>query len=168
MIDLANGMGGYFSFLGDSQAKITIVPGDARISLERELTKSGPANFDVLALDVFSSDSVPVHLVTKEAFAIYLQHLAPDGIIAANISNRNLDLVPVLWNLANYYHLEMALIPDDAGSPRAFPSSWVLMTRDPALLQKPEIAARCVSMAGYAAKILLWTDDFSNLFQILK
>ena len=90
-------MGDYFSFLSDSAAEIDIVLGDARISLERELAEGHSQNFDVLVLDTFSSDSIPVHLVTKEAFALYLEHLAPDGIIAAHITNLHLDLQPVFW-----------------------------------------------------------------------
>jgi len=165
VVDLAEGQGGYFSFLGDSSAQTTVVLGDARISLERETI---PQDFDVLVLDVFSSDSIPVHLVTKEAFAIYLRDLAPDGILAAHISNRHLDLLPVFWQLARYYNLKMAMIPTEGDGRRISPSNWVLMAPDPALLEIPALAQRAVSLQGYSTNIPLWTDDFSNLFQILK
>ena len=92
VVDLAAGGGDYFSFLSDSEAEIITVLGDARISLQRELDDGQSQNFDVLVLDTFSSDSIPVHLVTNEAFALYLAHLAPDGIIAAHITNLHLHL----------------------------------------------------------------------------
>ena len=168
MANLSKGTGGYFSYLTDGSAKSTIVLGDARISLERELAANGSNNFDFLVLDVFSSDSVPVHLLTKEAFDLYLKNLAPDGILAVNISNRYLNLVPVLWQQAKYYKLSMAIIPTESDGALGFPSIWALMTPDAALLQTPAISKRVISLDGYSTKIPLWTDDFSNLFQILK
>lgn len=168
MKELAEGQGGYFSFMKDSAAQTTIVLGDARISLERELAAGQRQNFDMLVLDTFSSDSIPVHLVTKEAFALYLQQLAPDGVLAAHISNRHLDLVPVFWQLSKFYHLSMALISTPGDNRMVFPSNWVFLARDPALLKIPAIAGRATPLDHYSTKIPLWTDDFSNLFQILK
>jgi len=84
---------------------------DARLPLQKILAAQGSNNFDILVMDVFSSDSVPVHLITKEAFDIYLKHLAPDGLLSANISSRYLDLIPVMWKDAQYYGLEMVVIP---------------------------------------------------------
>lgn len=168
MVELAKGRGGYFSFLEDTPAKTITVLGDARISLERELAESGSNQFDLLAMDAFSSDSVPVHLLTKEAFDIYLKHLAPDGILAVNISNRHIDLLPVLWQAAHYYSLNLAVISTEGDGELVFPSTWVLLTRDPTLLEIPAIAQRATPMDGYTTNIPLWTDDFSNLFQILK
>jgi hypothetical protein len=168
VISLAEGQGGYFSFVGDSRANVTMIPGDARVSLERELAEGHPQNFDVLTLDTFSSDSIPVHLVTKEAFALYLEHLAPDGIISAHISNRHLDLQPVFWQLAGYYDLSIRRVnyPGDANG--GYSSQWILLARDPALLEIPAIQERAVDLDGYSTDIKLWTDDYSNLFQILK
>ncbi len=168
VIDLAEGQGNYFSFLNDSQANITTVLGDARISLERELAEGEKQNFDVLVLDTFSSDSIPVHLVTKEAFALYLEHLAPDGIIAAHITNLHLDLQPVFWQLAKFYGLSMARINYEGDSNGGYASHWILLARDPALLDIPAIQNRAVDLDGYSTTIKLWTDDYSNLFQILK
>jgi spermidine synthase len=168
VVALAEGQGGYFSFVSDSPADVTMVTGDARISLERELAMSGPQNFDVLALDTFSSDSIPVHLVTQEAFALYLAHLAPDGIIATHISNRHLDLLPVFWQLAQHYGLSMARIEYPGDSNGGYSSDWILLTRDPALLEIPAIQERELDLTGYTTGIKLWTDDYSNLFQILK
>ncbi|MBI3161603.1 MAG: fused MFS/spermidine synthase [Chloroflexi bacterium] len=169
VIDLAKGEGGYFTFLTDSKAEIEIVPGDARISLERELAQGERQNFDVLVLDTFSSDSIPVHLVTQETFALYLQHLASNGVIAAHISNRHLDLQPVLFQLAQEFGLSLVKVDwffaTDYGG---FPSQWILMERNSSILEIPEIKSRADSFEGYTTDIRLWTDDYSNLFQILK
>ncbi len=168
VIDLAEGQGGYFSFLKDSPAQVTTVLGDARISLERELATKGPQNFDVLVLDTFSSDSIPVHLVTKEAFDLYLQHLAPNGVIAAHISNRYLDLKPVFWQLAQYYDLNLVSVDYPGDNNGGFQSEWLLLARDPALLEMPAIKDHATDLADYKTSVQLWTDDYSNLFQILK
>ncbi len=168
VVDLAEGQGGYFSFLKDSQAHITTVLGDARISLEHELADGQPQNFDVLVLDTFSSDSIPVHLVTKEAFDLYLKHLAPDGIIAAHISNRHLDLRPVFWQLAKYYDLHIVSVSYPGDNNGGYPTDWLLLARDPALLENLAIKTHSTDLSGYSTNLKLWTDDYSNLFQILK
>jgi spermidine synthase len=139
--------------------------------LEQELA-AGPRarqNFDVLALDAFSSDSIPVHLLTREAFEVYLQHLAPDGVIAAHISNRHVDLRPVLRQVAQTFELQAAIldIPASEAEPATFNSWWVLLTRNPTFLNQPAIAAQAQSFEGVPAT-RLWTDDYSNLVQMLK
>jgi len=170
IITLANGQGGYFSFLSDSQAAIDIISGDARISLEQEATAEPGNDFDILVLDTFSSDSIPVHLVTWEAFDIYLQNLAPDGLIAANISNTRLDLRPVFWQLAQYYDMEFAVIenPAENDSTGGLQSTWVLLSRDPGLLDLPALAARTTGDFNFRRDIRLWTDQYSNPFQLIK
>lgn len=168
VVELAEGQGGYFSFLSDSKADIEIILGDARVSLERELAEGQPQEFDVLVLDTFSSDAIPVHLVTKEAFALYLEHLVPGGIIAAHITNLHLDLQPVIWQLAQYYGLSMVRVNYEGNSNGGYASHWILLARDPALLEIPAIQERAVDLSGYSTNFKLWTDDYSNLFQILK
>ena len=168
VIDLAEGQADFFSFVKDSQADVKMVPGDARISLERELSEGNLQKFDVLVLDTFSSDSIPVHLVTREAFDLYLAHLASDGIIAAHITNLHLDLQPVFWQLAKYYNLSMVRVNYEGDSNGGYASHWILLARDPTLLETPAIRAHAVNLGGYSANIRLWTDDYSNLFQILK
>jgi spermidine synthase len=169
VIKLAEGEGGYFTFLKDSEAEVSVVAGDARISLEQELIAGQNQNFDVLVLDTFSSDSIPVHLVTKEAFALYLEHLAPKGVIAAHISNRHLDLQPVLWQLAQEFGLAIIQVERPASvNDGGFLSEWVLLTHDPALFEIPAIKSRSISFDAYNSQVRLWTDDYSNLFQILK
>jgi hypothetical protein len=168
MVDLAEGQDGYFTYLADSPANKTIILGDARISLENELAAHGSNDFDLLVLDVFSSDAIPVHLLSKEAFDIYLKHLVPGGILAANISTRYLDLVPVMWQLSKYYNLSMVVIPTEGDGKIASSSLWALMSASPEQLQVQAIAERAFPMGGYTTKVPLWTDDFSNLFQILR
>ena len=168
VISLAEGQGGYFSFVSNSAADVTMIPGDARISLERELAEGDSQNFDVLVLDTFSSDSIPVHLVTKEAFALYLEHLASDGIIAAHITNLHLDLQPVFWQLAKFYGLSMVRINYKGDQNGGYESHWILLARDPALLAVPAIQNHAVDLSGYSTDIQFWRDHYSNLLQILK
>src|SRR2546430_3934207 len=110
-----------FAFLGDTPAKVEVALGDARLSLEREQAQ----NFDVLALDAFSSDAIPVHLLTVEAFKTYLRHLKPDGVLAVHLSKRYLDLVPVVQQAGRRLSLEVRQVErgddDEAGGDR---SAW--------------------------------------------
>jgi hypothetical protein len=168
MEDLALGLGDYYSYIEDSPETTEIVMGDARISMERELA-NGTANvYDVLVMDAFSGDSIPVHLLTKEAFEVYLQQLAPEGILVANISNRHLNMIPVFWRQAQDFGLNMVVIPNEGDGKLSRSSLFVLLARDPKLLQTPAIAERTETLEGYSTSIPQWTDDFSNLFQILR
>ena len=108
--------------------KVDIIMGDARLSMERE----EPQRFDVLALDAFSSDAIPVHLLTKEAVAIYGKHLAPDGVLAVHISNRYLDLEPVVENVAKEFGYERLSISDGDGERDwwIYSSTWVLLSKN--------------------------------------
>jgi len=168
VIALAEGKGDYFTYLKHCKAKVTTVFGDARISLERELASGKPQNFDVLVLDTFSSDAIPVHLLTREAFDVYLKHLAPAGMIAVHISNLHLDLRPVVWQLAKFYGLSIASVSYPGDAKGGYPTDWLLLARDPGLLEIPAIRDHADRMAGYRTTVPLWNDDYSNLFQILK
>jgi hypothetical protein len=170
VIALASGEGGYFSYLEDSPAEIEIISGDARIQLESELSQGEIHDFDLLVMDAFSSDSVPVHLLTREAFQVYLQHLSDDGIIAVNITNLYLDLEPVVWMAAQEFGLSIAHFQTDVppGNQATFYSEWILLSPDPDILQAPEIVEAADFMDGFSTSIHLWTDDYSNLFQIIK
>ncbi len=168
VIQLAEGEGGYFTYLQDSAAKIEIVPGDARLSLERELADGAPQNYDILVLDVFSSDSIPVHLLDKESFEIYFQHLKPDGILALHITNRYLDLVPVVWTLADHFDLSRVVVDDPGDYDIYSRSIWMLLSHNPDRLTIHAIQSRAKPLGGYVSPVRLWTDDYSNLFQILK
>lgn len=155
-----------FFYLKDSPAEISIAIGDARLVLERE-----PANqFDVLVIDAFSSDSIPIHLMTREAMQVYLKHLTPDGVIAFHVTNRYLELSPVVELIAQEVGYRAALVADEpAGDGRAITafSDWVLVSRNERLL-----ASRAVREKQYLidsiAGLKPWTDDFNNLFRVLK
>jgi len=153
-----------FTFLGDSQAKVEMAVGDARLSLEREPAQ----NFDVLALDAFSSDAIPVHLLTVEAVRGYLRHLKPGGVLAVHVSNRYLDLVPVMQQVARHFSLELreAENPDDDDK-GVFQSDWALLSASPAAFEGKLLriaAGRVIT----EPRVRLWTDDYSDLYRILK
>jgi hypothetical protein len=155
-----------FSYLADSPARIELSLGDARLNLERE----PPQGFHVLAIDAFSSDAIPVHLITREALGLYLRHVAPDGIVAFHVSNRFLDLVPVVARLAAEHRAHAVLVNDeeeDGDDSRRSRSDWVLVSRSQAALERPEIAD-VSSAAEDRPELRTWTDDYSNLIQILK
>jgi hypothetical protein len=167
VVRIAEGEGGYFHYLTDCAGEVQIVLGDARLALQRELARGERQVFDLLVMDAFNSDSVPVHLLTREAVALYLEHVAPDGLLAINISNRFLDLRPVVWGLADYYGLHTALISIGGDGERRQPSVWMLAARRGDLLSVPAIAERTTPRPDPAPAVRLWTDDYSNLFQIL-
>ncbi|MBI4874064.1 MAG: fused MFS/spermidine synthase [Acidobacteria bacterium] len=152
-----------FSYTRDSAARIEFALGDARLSLERE----APQQFDVLAVDAFSGDSIPVHLLTREAFALYFRHLKPDGVLAVHISNRYLDLRPVVRQAALAFGKPAREIDtEDNDSRSCFGCTWVLVTGQRGYFGRPafELAAPLK-----ATPVLpIWTDDYSNLFRILK
>jgi hypothetical protein len=168
VIRIAEGEGGYFSFLSDSKAEVDVIPGDARVSLERELADDGPQDFDLLVLDAFSGDAVPIHLLTKEAFEIYLQHLDQDGIMAIHVSNRYFDLALEVYRLADEFSLNAALIEDRGDGIQSYDSVWMLLTRERDFLDLPVIAARAAQRPPIPARVPVWTDDFSNLLQVLR
>jgi SAM-dependent methyltransferase len=152
-----------FTYLAQSEAHIETPLGDARLTLEREPA----ADLDILAIDAFSSDAIPVHLITSEALALYARHIKPTGVIAFHVTNRFLDLVPVVAALADAHGMEAVYIHDEGEDVLASRSDWVLVSNNRALLARPQIA-------GAATPIVrrpdwrLWTDDFNNLFQVLR
>ena len=156
-----------FSFLADSAARIEISLGDARLTLERE----PPQGFDVLAVDAFSSDAIPVHLITREALGVYLRHVRPHGIVAFHVSNRFLDLVPVVARIAREHEVHAVVVrdePDDDDDSLRSKSDWVLVSRDAAALQGQAIVDAGAEPAEDRPDWRTWTDDYSNLIQILK
>ena len=158
-----------FSYLAKSPSKLDVIMGDARLELEHELARKESQRFDILALDAFSSDAIPVHLLTKEAFAVYLQHLQPDGVIAVHISNRYLDLQPVVERLAAEFGLSTACISDDyTESWWFYDTTWMLVTKNKALLAKPDVYAATDNPKPNARKAALWTDDNASLYSIMK
>jgi hypothetical protein len=168
VIRLAEGGEGFFSYLKDSAANIEIVAGDARLSLEHELSGGEFSRFDVLVLDVFSSDSVPIHLLTAEAVQVFLEALRPDGILAVHVSSVHLDLVPVLWTLADHFQLARIVVADPGDGVVSIASTWVLLAREPSLLADPILSERAEPMADFSSPVPLWTDQYSDPFQIIR
>ena len=164
---LSGPAGRVFSYLRDCPAAVELVLGDARLSLERELERNQRQDFDVLALDAFSSDAIPVHLLTREAAGIYLSHLRrPDGVLAVHISNRHLDLEPVLRALANSLRLEAAVVDTESEDDATWGATWVLLSRERRVLDTPAIDDASEDLGEETVR--LWTDDYSNLFGVLK
>ncbi len=159
---------GYFTYVTGSGARVDIALGDGRISLERELQR-GSQQYDLMVLDAFSSDAIPAHLLTREAFELYLGHLRdPDGVLAVHVTNKALKLRPVVWKLADHFGLSTALIESGTDEREVtLDAEWMLLTRDPRFVRLPAIAA-AASPRDPPSAIPLWTDDFHNLFQILK
>jgi len=152
-----------FTYLGDSDATIETALGDARLNLERE----PPQRFDVLVIDAFSSDAIPVHLITSEAVAVYKRHLAPGGVIAFHVTNRFLNLIPVVEALATANGLDVTHIADDGAGALASRSDWLLLTENNELLEMPEINDFATDIEP-RRDWRLWTDDFNNIVQVLK
>ena len=152
----------HFHYLGDCRGRWDVVLGDARLSLEAE----SPQRFQLLVLDAFSGDAIPTHLLTGEAFDVYQRHLAPGGVIAVHVSNKYLRLVPVVRRLADHGDMKTTRICAKGDEQRLLNGNeWVLVTRNGAFLRahpcKPSFSAEDDQI------VPLWTDQYSNLFQIL-
>ena len=174
VIRIAKGEGGYFTYLSDAAARIEVVLGDARLSLEEEAARHDFQNFDVLLVDAFNGDSIPVHLLTREAIALYLSHLrGPDSVIVVHATNVFMNLTPVVAALAENYGLKATLIRSTIRTGLFQPSVFILLTRGDSL-EAPEIRK-----AGYPIRLdrldprrvkdelPLWTDDYSNVATLL-
>jgi len=157
----------YFSYLADSPATVDIVPGDARLTLAAELAQHGSKQFDVLVLDAFSSDSIPQHLLTIEAMQLYWQHLQSDGVLAVHVSNNYLDLTSLLRNQAATLGLTAYFIATDAQgiNPAA---QWVLITANQRFISQPVIQQALSPWPSTLNPDVSWTDQRSNLLQVLK
>lgn len=159
VIQIANSQ---FTYLQDSAAKIEIVQGDARLNLEREPSQQ----FDILAVDAFSGDAIPMHLITTEAFDVYLKHMGPDSVIAFHVTNAFLDLVPMVQRLAEAHGLKAAYIFDVAKR-TGFDSNWVILSKEQAILDLPYIK-EATSPIQPRPDLRIWTDNFSNILQVLR
>jgi spermidine synthase len=154
-----------FTYLRDSQATVHIVLGDARLSIARD--KTSPP-YDVLVLDAFSGDAIPIHLLTAQAIALYRRHLQPGGVLAIHISSQYLDLTPQLALQAQNAGLHAVIVHSDANDARGiFTADWVLMTADQNFLRRPEIANAAQPLRQIPG-LRLWTDDYSSLLPLLK
>jgi len=156
-----------FTYLQDSDATIQLVLGDARLSLERELAQGQSQQFDVLVIDAFSSDAIPVHLITTEALDVYLKHMKPGGVIAFHVTNRFLNLVPVVQGLVSAHGLYMIHIADQGEDSLASRSDWLLLSTRRESLDYPALTEAATEVE-VRKDWRLWTDDYNNLFQVLK
>jgi hypothetical protein len=156
----------WFTFLSNSQAHVEVVLGDGRLSLERESTQG----FDLLVLDAFAGDSIPMHLLTDEAMRTYQRQLKSDGVMAFHISNSHLDLEPVVRALADKYGMTAVMVPPNNLDPREgkLPSVWMLLSANRVFLNQLAIAELVRMNANFPwRKPLLWTDDYSSILPIL-
>jgi len=153
-----------FTYLRDSQARITVTEGDARASLAHE----APQGFDVLVVDAFSGDAIPIHLLTTEALTLYRKHLAPHGILAFHVSNQYLNLAPEVAQLAAAAHMQARLFDTPSVDSRGeFRSTWVLLTDSPTFFTLPEISAIATPIDPIPG-LRAWTDDYSSLLPIFQ
>jgi spermidine synthase len=175
---------GYFTFLDTSPADIEIVLGDGRLAIASEQTQSGSQKFDLLILDAFSSDAIPVHLLTTEAFQIYANALADNGVLAAHVSNRHFELLPLVARVGLEGGFE-TLVVETAAAPQlqSQASDWILLSRNPKRLQQlarlmrkrtkalglpPSHATLLGLTRAHLKDVPLWTDDYSDLLGVLK
>jgi spermidine synthase len=153
----------YFTFLTQSPATITLVEGDARLSLAREAAQ----HFDLLVLDAFSGDAIPAHLLTQEAFAIYLRHLAPGGMLAALIASDYFDLTPVLRGIAHVFHLHGVLMTSEEDEALALESTaWIVLSHSAEVFQEGDLREQGEPLET-SDRVEYWTDDYHNLFRLL-
>lgn len=157
----------WFTYLKNSAAKVEVVLGDGRLTMEREPDQ----HYDLLVLDAFSGDAPPVHLLTIEAFETYLRHLKPEGVIAVNISNSHVNFYPVMHGMVEHFGMGMGMIPwgESPMTPGLNASDWLLMTRNRAFLTQAAIISRARRRADQDGKSpLYWTDDATSLVQIMR
>lgn len=153
-----------FTYLRDSKARITIVPGDARTSLSRE----APQGFQVLVIDAFSGDSIPLHLLTTQAMQIYRRHLAPDGVLVFHVSNQYVNLPPEIALLADAAGMKTVLVDtpsnDEHGEYRA---TWILVANQQSSLPSPAVDPQ-VTPVPRLPNLRVWTDDYSSVLPLLR
>ena len=160
---------GYFTFLKDCAARTDVVAGDARLSMESELRQNKPQHFDLLAIDAFAGDAIPVHLLTEEAFAIYLEQLnQPSGILALHVTNGYFDLRPVIFMMAERFGMRSYWIHSKGDTTVDGGNDWILLSRDGRFLDSFSRVNAGLSQYTAAALARPWTDDYSNLLQVLK
>jgi hypothetical protein len=165
---MSSGKHPYFTYLQDSRGQIEVVLGDARLSLEREAERGELQKFDVLVLDAFSSDAIPMHLLTREAFSVYEQHLrAPGSVIAVHISNQTLDLRPVLAGMGREFGFYARRVDPLLPAGPFSQSDWILLSRESASLEGSAIAEHSEPFPA-ATRPIFWTDDYCGLLHVLR
>lgn len=165
VVSLSAGEKPVFTYVRDSGGKVDTETGDARLLLENEAARGNAQNFDVLVLDAFSGDAVPVHLLTVEAFDTYWKHVNPEhGVLAIHVSSRHINLMPVIEGTADHFHAAMLIRAQEAGYP-FMPNLWVFLARNPEALQVPGLDPVVPEFPKTAPRI--WTDDYSDIISLL-
>jgi spermidine synthase len=165
---LSTGKQPSFTYLRDSPGRVEVVLGDARLTLEREASRGDFQNFDVLVLDAFSSDAIPMHLLTHEAFQVYAKHLAgPASVIAVHISNQTLNLQPVLAGIARDFGFHALRVEPLLPTGPFSQSDWILLSRDPAALSGAELLGHSEAFPAKTRPIS-WTDDYCDLLHVMR
>lgn len=160
----------WFHFLSDCPCKPEVVLGDARMQLERELRETGSQQFDILVVDAFSGDSVPTHLLTREAFDVYLKHLKPDGLLVLHITNTHLDLYPVVSKLAAHFQMNQRRIyvPEDMDR-MLYRNYYFIASRDQSFLAAiPDQIEELPEYLRRERTVPMWTDEYTNLTSLLR
>jgi len=157
----------HFSYLSQSAANIDIVLGDGRQSLQRELAKVGSRQFQLLVIDAFSGDSIPVHLLTKESFELYLDHLQQDGVLAIHISNSHLDLAPLIRGLADSFNKTSTYYKTSASYPGQHEAEWILINKNQTAMAF-DFSTEADPWPASAQETIIWTDNYSNLLSVIK
>jgi hypothetical protein len=161
----------YFTFEKDAPARIEIVLGDARVQLERELADGRPQQYDIFAVDAFSSGAIPTHLLTVECAEVYRQHLKPGGLLVFHISNQSVDLVPVVHGVAETLGMSAMVVKTVHDEDRGISeSTWMVLTADEQFGRQPAVAAAVEASldSSEPEPALAWTDDFASLWGVLK
>lgn len=157
----------YFTYIKDSPAKVEIVLGDGRIKLEEENVQKLPL-YDLLVLDAFSDDAIPMHLLTNEAFTSYTKRLKPQGALLINTANSYLNLQPVIKKLARHNHFIFFIASQDNNDSNASaPSQWSILTKNKTLIKQPDLN-KFIGNKNNIKDIPLWTDSYNNLLQVLR
>jgi spermidine synthase len=157
-----------FTYLKNCRAKLEVITGDARISMESELRRNHPQFFDVLVIDAFTGDAIPIHLLTKEVFEIYLHEIKSDGVIALHITNAHLDLRPLMLKIAEHFRLHYAFLHSQGDGMITTHSDWVLLSHDQTAMDLIATPAEQNTAEQQTSKVRLWTDQYSNLFSVAR
>jgi len=160
----------YFTYLSNAGDNVNVVLGDGRIELERAFRTSGSKKFDVLAVDAFSGDAIPIHLLTKEAFQLYFNHLNEDGILAIHISNLYFELEPLVYNMAGVFQTHIAKFKNKKDRSLGIKSAtWILLTKNRAFMEHPRVKKHFAEWdEGVGTNPVIWTDDYSDVITLLK
>jgi spermidine synthase len=154
----------YFTYLKQTAARYDVVVADARLALERE----APQAFDLLILDALNGDAIPMHLLTVQALQLYLRHLRPDGVLAIHITNHYLDLRPLVSGMAMRAGYDNVLVQSQPSENLGwYRAHWALLSKNQQFLQGPALQ-QARSLSTTPAERIIWTDDFSNMFRLLK